>query len=129
MGNMEDIMNTLKSSTQTQQLISSFANFPKDLEGTHETLTKFALTGKVKVPGAQQNLVPNRMHLLPVMCIIEALLIALGSPHVLLGIMHKLGNIGSKGGSKGGSFLVGAFNTNNKVKWRLQWLPIHQLSR
>ena len=124
MGNMEYIMNTLKSSTQTQ-LISSFANFPKDLEGTHETLTKFALTGKVKVLGAQQNLVPNSMHLLPVMCIIEALLITLGSPHVLLGIMHKLGKVINKRGS----FRMAALSPHNKVKRCLQWLPIHQLSR
>ena len=50
--NMEHIMNTLESTTQTQ-LISSFANPTKDPKGTHETLTKFALTGKVQVLGTQ----------------------------------------------------------------------------
>ncbi len=43
---MEYIVHTLEPSTQFQ-LISSLANSPKDLEGTHESLTKFALTGKV----------------------------------------------------------------------------------
>ena len=46
LGNMENIVNTLKPPTQIQ-LISSFANCPKDLERTHEPLMKFALTGKV----------------------------------------------------------------------------------
>ena len=121
---MENIEHPLEMSTQFQ-LVSSFANPLKDLEGTHKTLTKFALTGKVKVPGAQQDQFPNSMHLLPVMSIIEAFLVALSSPYVLLGSLHKLGNIKDKGGS----FLVATFNPHNKIKWRLQWLPIHQLSR
>ena len=109
---MENIVHPLEASTQFQ-LISSWANSPKDLERTHEPLTQFALTGKVKVPGAQQNHLPNCMLLLPVMCIIKALLVALGSSHVLLGSLHKLGNISDKGSS----FLVAAFNPNNNIKW------------
>lgn len=109
---MENIVHPLEASTQFQ-LISSWANSPKDLEGTHETLTQFALTGKVKVPGTQQDHFPNIMHLLPVMCIIKALLVALGSPHVLLGSLHKFGNISDKGSS----ILLAAFNPNNNIKW------------
>ena len=49
---MEDIMNTLESSSKFQ-LIGSLANSPKDFEGTHKSLAKFALAGQVKVLGTQ----------------------------------------------------------------------------
>ena len=105
-------MHPLEMSTQFQ-LISSSANSPKDLERTHELLTKFILSGKVKVPGTQQNHFPNCMLLLHVTLVIIAFLVALGSLHMLLGSLHKFGNVCSKGGG----LLVAAFNPNNKVKW------------
>ena len=109
---MKDIMNTLESSPKFQ-LVGSLANSSKDLEGTHEPLTKFALTGQVKVLGAQQHVVSNCMLLRPVMLVEVPLLVALGSPHMLLGFLHKLGNVSGKGGS----FMVAAFNPHNKIKW------------
>ena len=52
LGDVENIMNTLESSPKFQ-LVSGLANSSKDLEGTHESLTKFVLTGQVKVLCAQ----------------------------------------------------------------------------
>ena len=52
LGDVEDIMNTLESSPKFQ-LVRGLAKSSKDLEGTHESLTKFALTGQVKVLRAQ----------------------------------------------------------------------------
>ena len=53
------------------------------------------------------------MLLRPVMLVEVLLLVALGSLHMLLGFLHKLGYVSGKGGS----FMVATFNPHNKVKW------------
>ena len=87
-------------------------------------MIKFVLAGKVKALVAKWHIIFNCMLLRPVMLVKVTVLVTLGSPHVLLGFLHKFGNIGGKGGS-----FLAAGNPHNNIKRWPQLLPIHQLSR
>ena len=95
LGDMEDIVNTCKSSLQVK-LVCSLAHALEDLEGAHKPLTKLTYNCKMQVAGAQQHPVPNLILLVPVMTVKVPVLVLLRLQQVRLGSFKQVLDVQDK---------------------------------